>query len=100
MSKSPVVPSQETLADLFRAGLNSGVGKSMKHESADKHVSGEAVYIDDRLEFPNQLHLVPRLSEVAHAEIVRIDIEPCFAIPGVVRVITADDVPGELGIAP
>ncbi|WAT02329.1 xanthine dehydrogenase molybdopterin binding subunit [Rouxiella chamberiensis] len=100
MSKSPVVPSQETLADLFRAGLNSGVGKSMKHESADKHVSGEAVYIDDRLEFPNQLHLVPRLSEVAHAEIVRIDIEPCFAIPGVVRVITADDVPGELDIAP
>lgn len=100
MSKSPAVPSQETLADLFRAGLNSGVGKSMKHESADKHVSGEAVYIDDRLEFPNQLHLVPRLSEVAHAEIVRIDIEPCFAIPGVVRVITADDVPGELDIAP
>lgn len=100
MSKSPAVPSQEMLADLFRAGLNSGVGKSMKHESADKHVSGEAVYIDDRLEFPNQLHLVPRLSEVAHAEIVRIDIEPCFAIPGVVRVITADDVPGELDIAP
>lgn len=105
MSKSPLTPSQSELAALFRAGLSpaglsSGVGKSMKHESADKHVSGEAVYIDDRLEFPNQLHLVPRLSDVAHAEILRIDVEPCYAIPGVVRVITAADVPGELDIAP
>ncbi|EIC84215.1 xanthine dehydrogenase molybdopterin binding subunit [Serratia sp. M24T3] len=100
MSKSSPIPTQETLAELFRAGLASGTGKSMKHESADKHVSGEAVYIDDRLEFPNQLHLVPRLSDVAHAEILRIDIEPCYAIPGVVKVITAADVPGELDIAP
>ena len=100
MSKSSPIPTQETLAELFRAGLSSGTGKSMKHESADKHVSGEAIYIDDRLEFPNQLHLVPRLSDVAHAEILRIDIEPCYAIPGVVKVITAADVPGELDIAP
>ncbi len=100
MSKSSPIPTQETLAELFRAGLASGTGKSMKHESADKHVSGEAIYIDDRLEFPNQLHLVPRLSDVAHAEILRIDIEPCYAIPGVVKVITAADVPGELDIAP
>jgi len=100
MSKSQPTPSQQEMAALFRAGLSSGTGKSMKHESADKHVSGEAIYIDDRQEFPNQLHLAPRLSDVAHAEILRIDIEPCFAMPGVVRVLTADDVPGSLDIAP
>ncbi|MCC3748935.1 xanthine dehydrogenase molybdopterin binding subunit [Rouxiella badensis] len=100
MSKSQPTPSQQEMAALFRAGLSSGTGKSMKHESADKHVSGEAIYIDDRQEFPNQLHLAPRLSDVAHAEILRIDIEPCFAVPGVVRVLTADDVPGSLDIAP
>ncbi|QII38594.1 xanthine dehydrogenase molybdopterin binding subunit [Rouxiella badensis] len=100
MSKSQSTPPQQEMAALFRAGLSSGTGKSMKHESADKHVSGEAIYIDDRQEFPNQLHLAPRLSDVAHAEILRIDIEPCFAVPGVVRVLTADDVPGSLDIAP
>ncbi|QOI55087.1 xanthine dehydrogenase molybdopterin binding subunit [Rouxiella badensis] len=100
MSKSQPTPPQQEMAALFRAGLSSGTGKSMKHESADKHVSGEAIYIDDRQEFPNQLHLAPRLSDVAHAEILRIDIEPCFAVPGVVRVLTADDVPGSLDIAP
>ncbi|MGA8120023.1 xanthine dehydrogenase molybdopterin binding subunit [Rouxiella badensis] len=100
MSKSQPTPSQQEMAALFRAGLSSGTGKSMKHESADKHVSGEAIYIDDRQEFPNQLHLAPRLSDVAHAEILRIDIEPCFDVPGVVRVLTADDVPGSLDIAP
>ena len=84
----------------FRAGLQSGVGKSQKHESADKHVSGEAVYVDDRLEFPNQLHLVPLLSPHAHADIVSIDTEPCYGVPGVVRVMTAGDVPGNPDIAP
>jgi hypothetical protein len=54
--------TQEHLAERFRQSLTSGVGRSRKHESADKHVSGEAQYIDDRLEFPNQLHLAARLS--------------------------------------
>ena len=84
----------------FRAGLQSGVGKSQKHESADKHVSGEAVYVDDRLEFPGQLHLVPLLSPHAHADILHIDTEPCYTVPGVVRVMTAEDVPGNPDIAP
>ena len=45
--------TQEQLAERFRQPLTTGVGRSRKHESADKHVSGEAQYIDDRLEFPN-----------------------------------------------
>lgn len=53
MSNHPhVARSQAELAELFAQGLTSGVGRSIKHDSADKHVSGEAVYIDDRLEFP------------------------------------------------
>lgn len=100
MSKSQKIASQQEMAERFRAGLTSGVGKSMRHESADKHVSGEALYIDDRLEFPNQLHLVPRLSDIAHADQLQIDITPCYAIPGVVKVITAADVPGDGDIAP
>ncbi|TXR40679.1 xanthine dehydrogenase molybdopterin binding subunit [Ectopseudomonas mendocina] len=92
--------SQEELAALFRAGMTSGVGKSVKHESADKHVSGEAVYVDDRLEFPNQLHVYARQSDRAHARILRIDTRPCYEFAGVAIAITKDDVPGQLDIGP
>ena len=92
--------TQDELAALFRAGLSSGVGRSLKHESADKHVTGEAIYVDDRLEFPNQLHVYARQSDRAHARILRIDTRPCYEIPGVAIAITKDDVPGQLDIGP
>jgi len=92
--------TQEELAALFRADITTGVGKSVKHESAPKHVTGEAVYVDDRLEFPNQLHVYARMSDRAHARIVHIDTRPCYAIPGVAIAITAEDVPGQLDIGP
>uniref|UniRef100_A4XVZ1 Xanthine oxidase n=1 Tax=Ectopseudomonas mendocina (strain ymp) TaxID=399739 RepID=A4XVZ1_ECTM1 len=92
--------SQEELAALFRAGMTSGVGRSVKHESADKHVTGEAVYVDDRLEFPNQLHVYARQSDRAHARILRIDTRPCYEFPGVAIAITKNDVPGQLDIGP
>lgn len=92
--------TQEELAELFRADITTGVGKSVKHESAPKHVSGEAVYVDDRLEFPNQLHVYARMSDRAHARITRIDTTPCYQFPGVAIAITAKDVPGQLDIGP
>jgi len=86
------------MAELFSQDLTTGVGRSVKHDSAPKHVSGEAVYVDDRLEFPNQLHVYARMSERAHARIVSIDTSPCYQIPGVAIAITAKDVPGQLDI--
>ncbi|WP_339460394.1 xanthine dehydrogenase molybdopterin binding subunit [Pseudomonas sp. EA_105y_Pfl2_R69] len=100
MSNHHVLKTQEELAALFRADITTGVGRSVKHESADKHVSGEAVYVDDRLEFPNQLHVYARMSDRAHARIVSIDTAPCYAIPGVAIAITSKDVPGQLDIGP
>ncbi|MCQ4314156.1 xanthine dehydrogenase molybdopterin binding subunit [Pseudomonas stutzeri] len=90
--------TQEELAALFTQDLVSGVGRNVKHDSAPKHVTGEAVYVDDRLEFPNQLHVYARMSDRAHARIVRIDTAPCYNIPGVAIAITAKDVPGQLDI--
>jgi len=100
MSNHHVAKSQAELAELFRADITTGVGRSVKHDSADKHVSGEAVYVDDRLEFPNQLHVYARMSDRAHARIISIDTSPCYAIPGVAIAITKDDVPGQLDIGP
>ena len=49
------VEQQSARDNIQEPGLG-GVGRSKKHESADKHVSGEAVYIDDRPELRGQLH--------------------------------------------
>lgn len=94
----PPVKSRAELEQQLTQDLKNGVGKKIPHESAARHVSGEALYVDDRLEYPNQLHLYARLSEQAHATIVKIDTSPCDEIPGVVCVITAKDVPGKLDI--
>lgn len=80
--------------------IRSGVGRSNKHESADKHVSGEAIYIDDKAEQPGLLHLCPRLSDHAHARITHVDVQPCYDVPGVVRVLTWQDVPGVNDVGP
>ena len=92
--------TQEEIAERYRQDLVTGVGRSVRHESATKHVTGEAQYVDDRLEFPNQLHVHARLSERAHARILKIDTAPCYAIPGVTLAITHEDVPGRLDIGP
>ncbi|CZF81939.1 Xanthine dehydrogenase molybdenum-binding subunit [Grimontia celer] len=96
---TPAMTMEEMTAQA-KAGLATGVGKSVKHESAEKQVSGEALYIDDRGEFPNQLHVYALMSPHAHANITKLDVSPCYKVPGVRTVITAEDVPGELDIGP
>ncbi|MFD2643440.1 xanthine dehydrogenase molybdopterin binding subunit [Pseudomonas japonica] len=95
-----VAKSQAELAELFSQDLTTGVGRSVKHDSADKQVSGEAVYIDDRLEFPNQLHVYARTADRAHARILRVDTSPCYAFEGVRIAITHEDIPGLKDIGP
>ncbi|MBW3695919.1 xanthine dehydrogenase molybdopterin binding subunit [Vibrio sp. T187] len=90
--------SHEEMVAIAKKDLKTGVGKSVKHDSAAKQVTGEAVYIDDRLEFPNQLHVYARLSTQAHAKITKIDVSPCYEFEGVAIVIQAEDVPGQLDI--
>ncbi|WDE03127.1 xanthine dehydrogenase molybdopterin binding subunit [Thalassomonas viridans] len=77
-----------------------GVGRSKKHESADKHVSGEAVYIDDRPELRGQLHAAVGQSQFARARIKRMDLSAVKAAEGVKAVITVKDVPGHVDIGP
>ena len=66
-----------------------------RHESAHKHVGGEAVYIDDIPEPAGLLHVYLGLSAKAHARIAAIDLTRVRDAPGVVAVFTAADVPGE-----
>lgn len=100
MSTNPVRLSEQALIEQFSREMSGGAGKSRKHESADKHVSGKAEYIDDKLTLPGMLYLCPILSQHAHARITRIDTTECYSVAGVVRVFSWRDVPGELDIGP
>ena len=80
--------------------IQGGVGTNTKHESAIKQVAGEAVYIDDRPEYANQLHGAIGKSTIAHGTIKSMDLSAVKTAEGVVAVITADDVPGHLDIGP
>ena len=70
------------------------VGVSRKHESAHLHVAGEAAYIDDLPELEGTLHCALGLSPVAHGRLTALSLEAVRAMPEVVDVITAADIPG------
>ena len=82
-----------------RTEISGGAHTPRKHDSAHKHVTGSADYIDDMAEPAGTLHGYLGLAERAHARITAIDLDPVRAAPGVVAVLTAADVPGSLDIS-
>jgi xanthine dehydrogenase large subunit len=70
------------------------VGAALPHESAHLHVSGSAAYVDDLPELAGTLHAALGLSPVAHGTLQGIDVAALRALPGVVDVVTAGDIPG------
>jgi xanthine dehydrogenase large subunit len=76
------------------------VGQSLFHESAHLHVTGRATYTDDIPERNGTLHAAMGLSAKAHAKIKSMDLSAVKNAPGVVAVITLDDVPGDKYLGP
>ncbi|WP_405490229.1 xanthine dehydrogenase molybdopterin binding subunit [Nocardia sp. NBC_00511] len=71
------------------------VGVALPHESAALHVTGAALYTDDLVyRSKDVLHAYPVQVPHAHARVTDLRIAPALAVPGVVRVLTAADVPG------
>ncbi|PWE51539.1 xanthine dehydrogenase molybdopterin binding subunit [Thioclava sp. NG1] len=69
------------------------VGTKKPHDSAQLHVTGAARYVDDIPCPGNTLHLAFGLSTEAHAEIASLDLSAVRSAPGVVAVLTAEDMP-------
>jgi xanthine dehydrogenase large subunit len=74
--------------------IDGALHVSRPHDSAHKHVTGSAEYIDDIPEPAGLLHGGLGLADRAHAEILSVDLEAVKTAPGVVWVITAADIPG------
>ncbi|MCE0733428.1 xanthine dehydrogenase molybdopterin binding subunit [Halomonas sp. G15] len=77
-----------------------GAGSARAHESAIKHVTGRAAYIDDLKVPADCLHLALALSPVAHGRLTRLDLDRVRALPGVVDAVGFPDVPGHTDIGP
>ena len=76
------------------------VGQSLPHDSAVLHVTGRARYVDDQPVPQGTLHLAFGLSTIAHGEITSIDLSAVKSAPGVVLVMTADDLPFANDVSP
>lgn len=68
------------------------LGKGHRLVEGLEKVTGRARYAGDMI-LPGMLHARPILSPYAHAKIVSIDKSAAEQIPGVVAVLTADDLP-------
>jgi xanthine dehydrogenase large subunit len=68
--------------------------RAQRHDSALKHTTGQAVYIDDMPEPPGTLHAALVLSPVASGRLKKLDVAAALKMPGIVAVLGPHDVPG------
>ena len=80
--------------------MSDAVRQPLRHDSAEGHVAGTALYVDDLPESPGTLHLAFGLAEDGHARLTGLDLDAVRAAPGVVAVFTAADIPGENNVGP
>ena len=82
------------------ASVEGGVCQAVAHDSAHKHVSGEALYVDDIPVPEETLQVYLATSPHAHAEIIELDLSEVAVQPGVVSVVCAADIPGINDVSP
>ena len=76
------------------------VAKPLPHDAASLHVTGAARYIDDIPTPAGTLHLAFGISEIAKGSYSTLDLDAVRASPGVVGVMTADDLPFTNDVSP
>ena len=76
------------------------VGLPLPHDSAPLHVTGRARYVDDIPLPANTLHLAFGMATIARGSITSIDLTQVRAAPGVVAVLTAQDLPFTNDVSP
>jgi xanthine dehydrogenase molybdenum-binding subunit len=70
------------------------VGHSHLRPEAVEKVTGKAIYTDD-LVFDGMLFAKARRAMIPHGFLTKLDVSKAKALPGVVAVLTAEDIPGE-----
>ena len=65
------------------------------NELIPSHTTGKSIFVDDIPEPKETLHTAVFVSSIPHGKITKLDIEQARKSEGVVKVITAGDIPGE-----
>jgi len=76
------------------------VSKPLPHDAARLHVTGTARYVDDIPTPRDTFHLAFGLSPIAKGTITAMDLDAVRALPGVVAVLTAEDLPFTNDVSP
>jgi aerobic-type carbon monoxide dehydrogenase small subunit (CoxS/CutS family) len=74
----------------------NGIGQSPSRYLGLDQALGAKPFVDD-MRVPGMLHAAPVLSPHPRAKVLAIDASPALEMPGVERVFTATDVPGQRG---
>ena len=76
------------------------IAKPLPHDAARLHVTGAARYTDDIPTPTGTLHLAFGTSRVAAGAITAMHLEQVINAPGVLHVLTADDLPNDCDVSP
>lgn len=79
--------------DIELRTTNGKIGKSHPKYQAYETAIGERKFVDD-LKFEGMLHAVLKYSDYPRAKVLKIDTSEAEKLQGVVKVFTADDIPG------
>jgi len=76
---------------------NSVIGRNVPRRDARDKLTGRTRFTIDR-QVPGMIHAALRRSDVAAATLLRVDVAPALAMPGVRAAATAADAPGRYGV--
>jgi xanthine dehydrogenase large subunit len=93
-------PREDAITEARIDVVARGVGVALPHESAHLHVAGAATYVDDMPELAGTLHAALGLSPLAHGRLKALALDAVRALPHVVDVFSAADIPGRNDCGP
>ena len=67
----------------------------MKNIDSFTHTRGESIYVDDLAILGGTLYATIFDASIAHAKIIKLDVEAAKKMPGVKHILTCKDIPGE-----
>lgn len=73
------------------------IGKKIPRKNGPEKVTGQAEYLND-IKLPGMLYARLKVSPVAHAKIIKIDISKALKLPGVKAILTGEDAHQRMGI--
>ena len=89
------------LADIISGSQQLSVVRlPAAHDSAIKHVTGGAVYVDDMREPAGTLHVAPGYAPITAGRVTSLDLDPVLKAPGVITALAAEDIPGVNDMSP